>query len=282
MKFLVPVVSLVLSPILAIQPLLASTTAPASTRSEDASQGPQLQVSASAADGVVSPGTHSTKGVVIHVSDEAGLPVPDAAVLVRLPDSGATGVFSDATHANVAYTDTQGNVQFTGIQWSSETGAVPVIITVTKGAAHAGTILEQRLEVAQEKTVPPPATERATTPIPAPPVPLQPVAEHQDAPEQPGTLKVAPAVDSHTAAPPAASSFLHPASAAPSVSVVNAPTHQRFDSGTSHKKWILIAVVVAAGAGAAFALGSKKSSSSASSSAGSTTIGQPTVTVGAP
>jgi hypothetical protein len=66
------------------------------------------------------------------------------------------------------------------------------------------------------------------------------------------------------------------------VSITHGPTREHLSSG-SHKKWMILAVVVGAGAGAAFALGSKKSGSTGSNTSSSApTIGAPTISVGAP
>jgi hypothetical protein len=65
------------------------------------------------------------------------------------------------------------------------------------------------------------------------------------------------------------------------VSITHGPTHEKIASG-GHKKWIILALAAGVGAGAAFALGSKKSSSSSSGASSSTTIGTPTISIGAP
>jgi hypothetical protein len=240
-------ISIVLAGLLAAWPVIAGT--PAETPAET------LQMHATAADGSsVAPGSHSLKGFDIQVSDESGAGVGDVAVVLRLPDSGTTGVFGDGTHSAVGYTDATGRALISGIHWSSEAGSVPITITATKGAAHAGMLLEQ---VLLEQKGP-----EVTTTIPAPTVALQP-----------GTV----ATQAH---------LLPPAGAAesPSVSIVNAPTHEKFTSeGSSHKKWYIIAAIVAAGGiGAGVALMGKKSSSSSSSSTSAVSIGTPTVSIGQP
>jgi hypothetical protein len=246
--------SLVLVPLLA-WPVLAET--PAET----------LQMHADATDGsAVASGSHSLKGFAVHVTDESGVGVGDVAVVLRLPDSGVTGVFGDGSHAAVGYTDAAGRTQISGIQWSAEAGNVPITITATKGASHAGILLE---EVLLEQSA-----AQVTAPAPAPaPVPPQPAAARISvAAPQPGAV----ATQAHLL-PPAGTSE------SPSVSIVNAPTHEKFISGgSSHKKWYIIAAIIAAGGvGAGVAMMGKKSSSS-SSSTSSVSIGPPSVSVGQP
>jgi hypothetical protein len=252
--------SLVLVALLAAWPVLAETSPET------------LQLHADATDGsAVAPGAHSLKGFSIQVTDESGVGVSDVAVVLRLPDSGPTGVFGDGSHAAVGYTDAAGRTQISGIQWSVEAGSVPITITATKGAAHAGILLEELLSEQIRAAVPASVPEahqtsvaEVTAPTPAPmPTPVPP---------QPGPV----ATPAHLL-PPTGS----PAS--PSVSIVNAPTHEKFSSegGSSHKKWYIIAAIaVAAGVGAGVALMGKSSPSSASTSAVS--IGAPSVSVGHP
>lgn len=198
-------------------------------------------------------------GIDIQVTDEAGSPVRDAAIIVRLPDEGPSGQFSNGTRAQVAYTDSDGHAHVDGIQWQTGPGTVPVQVTVTKGEAHAGTIVEHALAAPlkhEAKVTPPPAAS-----------PSQPAAVARKDIQPPALTSPA----TQTAQAPDV----------PRVSVISHPTDQKISSG-SHKKWIILALVVGAGAGAAFAMGGKKSSSSSSSSTSGTTIGAPTVSVGQP
>jgi hypothetical protein len=245
-SFLSSIASAILIPTLISLPVFAESGEPASATAV------QLLVHARVQGGAIS----------VQVTDESNGPIADAAVVVRLPDSGETGTFADGTHAAVAYTDARGEAHVPGLTWSDGTGTVPVKITATKGTARAGMLLEEQLG----KTPAEPVARKAepVTPVPAP---------TKSAPE-PGQVKMASAV-------PAGIAPLPPAAAVPMVTITHGPTNEKI-SGGSHKKWIILAVVVGAGAGVAFALASKKSSSSSSTSTSTTTIGAPTVSVGAP
>lgn len=285
-----PILSIVLVPLLAVWPVMAQ---PAADSIET------LLVHAVAGDGSASPsGSHSNQAFTVHVTDQNGSPVADAAVLLRLPDSGATGTFGDGTHAAVGYSDPNGQAHFSGIQWNAEQGTVPLTITATKGAAHAGTLLQQVLttDIAPITPAPPvhlsaPAPVQSTV---APPV-AQPKATSREKTEvavsQPHAAPpVAPAAATTSSPQPGvvahAQAALPDASPeTPSVSVVNAATQEKFASpgGSSHKNWYILAAIIAGGAGAGVALMGKKSDSSSSSTTGPTiSIGSPTVSVGHP
>ena len=240
-------------------------------------------------------GSHSVNGLTVQVTDASGTPTPDAAVVLRLPDEGATGKFSDGSHAAIAYTDASGRAYLRDIQWSSTAGVVSMKLTATKGTIHAGMLIEKTLTAAsvvssgaatpasvpatsiQPKLPPDPEASKPTpvaAKIQAPPA--APVAEAQAV----VTVRQPGAVDRSSRGPVPASaspSFLEPA-----VSVTNGPAQQQVHSG-SHKKWIILAVVIAAGAGAGIAMAGKgKSSSASTSSSSSLSIGSPTVSVGHP
>ena len=241
-------------------------------------------------------GSHSVNGLTVQVTDASGIPAPDTAVVLRLPDEGVTGKFSDGSHAAIAYTDASGRAYLRDIQWGATAGVVSMKLTATKGTVHAGMLIEKTLTAAsvvssgaasptsvpatsiQPKLPPPDPTASKATPVAAKiqAPPAAPVAEAQPS----VTVRQPGAVDrsSHGPVPASASpSFLEPA-----VSVTNGPAQQQVHSG-SHKKWIIIAVVIAAGAGAGIAMAGKGKSNSASpSSSSSLSIGSPTVSVGHP
>jgi len=95
MKTPSPILSIVLVPLLTVWPVTAQ---PAADSVET------LQMHAVAGDGSANPnGSQSNQSFTIRVTDQNGAPVADAAVLLRLPDSGPTGTFGDGTHAAVGY-----------------------------------------------------------------------------------------------------------------------------------------------------------------------------------
>ena len=258
--------SLILSGILVISPIEAQV----SSGAPPAPYG-DLQIRIEG-DGDTSaiPGSRQAKPISVQVLDGSGSPVADAAVAVRLPDSGPSGIFPDGSHSLVVYTDARGEAQITGIQWGEAPGMAAVHLTATKGESHAGTLLERQISLPQP---PAPATATAAT------APSVSVARSTSAP--------APASAVAPASPAAVAQRLlpgtYPANPEPSVSItnfrhgeINPPS---FHSG--HTKWIILAVVAAAGAGTAVALMNKGKSTS-SSTTSSITIGAPTVSVGAP
>lgn len=273
-----PLVSLLLIPLL-IAPPGWSQTAPSSAPQNNLqlrlvdSDGSQIAVS-----------SHSTKGFYVQVTDGNGAPVAEAAVALRLPDSGATGLFADGSHSAVAYTDASGRAHLDGIQWNATAGALAVRVTATKGDEHAGILVEQALVAgvvsSPRPNLPAPRLEAAVAP--ANPAPAQAAAD-DSAPLNTigGSLEsVRPAI--RAAAPGAAAApFLR--SAEPSVSISNdgtGPAYHGTQSG-SKRKWLILGLVVAAGAGAAFAASTMGKGSTAASSS-SISIGAPTVSVGHP
>ena len=265
MKSIFQFVSVLLMPLLVMQPLSAQT--PAATPAVD------LQLHLLAKEG-------GAKGFTVQVTDLAGAGVPDAAVVLRLPDEGLSGKFADGGRAAIAYTDAAGRAEIGNVQWDAGTGRITMKLTATKGTAHAGMLVEQT--VAAVQTTPPAAQAPAIASSPAPvssptpptvPAPVPP-ASAVPAPGQPMVSVRQPGA----VARPSTQTALEP-----TVSVTNGPGSHEVHSGGSHKKWIILAVVVAAGAGAGMAMAGKgKSNSSSSSSSSSLSIGTPSVSVGHP
>jgi len=254
MRFLFQPLSIFLASVLATAPIQAQAAADIQLRVVDS-------------DGAaVTAGSSGTKGFTVQVTDGTGLAVQDAAVVLRLPETGSTGVFSDGTRAAVAYTDSSGLAHLPAIQWNSAPGVAGVKITASKGTSHAGIMVQETLSAASS----PVAVQPALPPPPAISTPPAPI-EHVPAP-QPGVVSKPEGLPSVTPAVSVTS---------PSVSVVNGPTHENIHSG-GKTKWIVLAVV-AAGAGAGFAFASKgKSSSSSSTASPGVSIGNPTVSFGQP
>jgi hypothetical protein len=274
MRLFFQLVSILLSPLLAAGPLAAQ--APVSD---------QLQLRVADSDGTAArAGSHTVKSFAIQVTDASGSGVADAAVVLHLPDTAATGTFPDGSHATVAYTDQTGVAHFPAIQWGAAPGAAALRVTATKGAARAGMLLDQTLTAETlvtvkappaeiVKTDPPRPNGTDTTPDLAPKT--QASAASANAPArvpQPGTPEQTDRLPSPRAVSPGA----------PSVSVVNGLTKEKIHSGSSRTKWIIIAAI-AVGAGAGIAMAGKgKSSSSSGSTPTGPTIGGGSVNVGNP
>jgi hypothetical protein len=234
-------------------------------------------------------GATDGQGLVIEVTDASGTPVSGAAVSLRLPEDGATGIFADGTRSAVAYTDSSGRAQIRGILWGATPGIVPMRVTATNGTAHAGMLIEEKLTPAPAGVAP------APQPLAAQPASVQPASVTAKPASVPAEPDAPPAVQPHVSIqPPSAplssgrSSSTEPAiavvpkdTAAPAVSITGG-TDQAGHSG-SKKKWIILAIVAAAAAGGAAAMmGGKSKSSTANNPSSPLTIGSPSVSIGAP
>jgi CDGSH-type Zn-finger protein len=200
--------------------------------------------------------------VRVEVTDETGAAVRAAAVICRLPESGATGTFADGTHAAVAYTDEQGQAAIRSIQWGDIAGPVAIRLTATKGMVHAGILVETTLAVSAATETPAMmAAQQVAQTVVTVPTP-QPGQLAKDTPAaEPAPIKTMPPAD-------------------PTVSVTRTPAADAPHS--SHGKlYVLLAVIGAAGAGAAFAM-KGKSTPATTTNTSSLSIGAPTISVGHP
>jgi hypothetical protein len=215
----------------------------------------------------------SEAGLTVQVTDATGAPIPDAAVVVRMPETGPSGTFADGTRSLVVYTNASGAAAIAGIHWGAEPGTSSIRVTATRGTSHAGILLEHVIQTAGP----------AAPPSPAPSAHLQPAVVELPAISEPVSQAKAipPPQPGVPETKPVSSPQIHVENTAPRVSVVNAPTHEKIRGSGSSKKWILIAVI-AAGAGAGFAMAGKGKSSSSSTPSTGITIGGPTVSVGNP
>jgi hypothetical protein len=83
-------------------------------------------------------GSRATRGLTVLVTDETGQPIPNAAVSFRLPDEGASGVFSSGLRTEVVTTGPDGRASVWGMQWNKTAGPVEIRITAIKDQARAG------------------------------------------------------------------------------------------------------------------------------------------------
>ncbi len=263
MRFWSPLLSVLLVPVMAGWPLLAQTATipgPAS----DSGDAPSLQLR------VLNPNS-SAGDFTVEVTDMAGAPVSNAAVVFRLPDDSSS-TFADGSLASVTYTDAGGRAHLSsGVYWGSSADPITVRITAAKGTAHAGLLVEHSSSPAANL----PAAKPSPSPLPAP----------ARMAAQPGSISSAPgpspgiSIDSNVPIRHFASTGADAADI-PGISISSAGP-----ASGSHirTKWILILAAAAAG-GAAIAMTHKGGSSSGSSSSGggNITLGTPTVTVGHP
>lgn len=280
MAFFTPATSIFLIPILLAPPGWSQATLPSA-----GSQTVVLQLKVIDSDGAQIPiGSRGSKGFSFEVTDQNGAGVAEAAVAIRLPDSGASGLFADGSHSGVVYTDANGKAHVDGITWNTTAGALTVRVTATKGDIHAGILVEQvlvasspnpglaapRLEPAAPVRAVAVATSAATTP--ADETALNTIA----APGE--SLPVRPAI--RASIPVSDAPLLR--TAGPSVSISNDDSGPAYHGSSSKKKWIMIGLAIAAGAGAAYAASAFAKGGSSTGGSSSISIGAPTVSVGHP
>lgn len=203
-------------------------------------------------------GAHISHPLTVEVTDDNGRPVAGAAVSFQLPPEGASGLFSNGLRTDLVLTDNSGRASIHSVQLNRTGGQFRIRITAVKEQARAGAVALQYIGENH------PETARHGT---GHPDTSQPESHPSDAAITPT------AVPAKTAA------------AAPRATVKSGeitPTTVKMSSG-GHKKWIILAVIVAAGAGAAFVGVSKaKAGSSNTVSSGVVSIGTPTITIGNP
>ncbi len=141
MRFL----TLLLCPLIALQPIWAHSDSPAADPADPAANVVSLHLHLIDEPGPGQPHSASAKGYVVQVTDGAGAPVVGAAVALRLPDDGATGRFANGLRAWVAYSDTAGIARFPVIQWGDSSGPLELKVTAAKGANHSALIIAQRI-----------------------------------------------------------------------------------------------------------------------------------------
>lgn len=308
MRFLYPLFSVLLAPLIAVAPVTAQMPAPSQATDPLPPASLQLRVLGNDPGGALA-GSRSAQGITVEASDGAGNHVTNAAVVFRLPNSGPSATFADGSLTAIAYTDSSGRAQVVDIHWGTIPGLVNMRITAAKGTTHAGLLFPQTLTAPQSIAVP-----QAT--VPKSPASIAATPNSPQRPAAPGVIdevKLSPGVtvehrSSHNqitaedAAPIQAKAIPVSASLADDESPdANVPIRHLVSTGAdeaeaprvsiassgaastgghSKAKWI-IALAVAAGAGAA-ALALTHHSGGSSSSSSGVTIGSPTVSVGHP
>jgi hypothetical protein len=291
-KLLSPLLSILLTPLLTVEPVMAqSPAAPDLT-------GESLQIKLADTHAVA--GQQERHGLTVEVTDATGAHVSDAAVIFRLPDNGSSARFADGTLAVVTYTDAEGKAHASDIRSTDTSGSVIIRVTAVKGTAHAGLLFEQTLGPATIP-VPVPVTRQSVpvqpaTPVPAPvemprpkeaPVSAIPQRVSASRPPLPGSL---PAVsvtkddetdDSLDTNVPVRHLTAPDKALDETQEVTISSSGAASSGGHSKTKWITI-LAIAAGTGAALAFVHKGNSSSSSSSSSGVSIGSPSISVGHP
>jgi len=226
-----------------------------------------LQIKVLEGEGAVHPaGARIAHPLTVEVTDETGRPVAGAAVSFQLPPEGPSGLFSNGLRTDLILTDAAGRASIHSVQLNRTGGQFRIRITAVKEQARAGAVSTQFIgenrggaQVATAKASPaaPPRTSAQATPQ------STPETVPQTTPKSGEITQTAPAQGT-----------------AKSGEIT--PTTTQMGSG-SHRKWIVLAAIVAAGAGAAFAGVTRATSGSKSTVSSSVvSIGTPTVTIGNP
>jgi hypothetical protein len=276
MQFLSSFLAVLLSTLLIALPVPAQ---PAAADAPLVADSIQLRL-VSPPDGSFQVNSLSKGGLEVAVTDATGIPVPDAAVVFRLPDSGATGTFPDGSRSIVRYTDASGRASAPAIHWNNAPGPVWLRITAAKGAGHAGLLLDTTLTQAGATAAPMQVNRLQAKDEPAPLSEAKTQGEPASLASPPPAHQTDSESDEVDLVRSGASGPAVPVSdEAPSVSITSASPA---DGPHISKKWIILAAVaVAAGVGAMMALHGGGGSSSGTSSAG-VSIGSPSISIGHP
>jgi hypothetical protein len=223
-----------------------------------------LQIKVVEGEGAVHPaGARIAHPLTVEVTDETGRPVAGAAVSFQLPPEGPSGLFSNGLRTDLILTDASGRASIHSVQLNRTGGQFRIRITAVKEQARAGAVSTQYIgenrsgapasAVAKAGPAAPPRT-------PARPAPADRAAGHAEIRRNHGAT---------------------PAQGTAKSGEIT-PTTAKMGSG-SHKKWIMLAAIVAAGAGAALlGVSRAKSSSKSTVSSSVVSIGTPTITIGNP
>ncbi len=215
-----------------------------------------LQIKVLEGEGAVHPaGARITHPLTVEVTDETGRPVAGAAVSFQLPPEGPSGLFSNGLRTDLVLTDAAGRASVHSVQLNRTGGQFRIRITAVKEQVRAGAI--STLYIGDKGNGAPAAASKAAAPAPAGNTAAQTTVAQTTASQTSGQTGVK--------------------------SGEITPTTTKMGTG-SHKKWIILAVIVAVGAGAAFVGVSRASSGSSKSTVSSSvvSIGTPTITIGNP
>jgi hypothetical protein len=204
------------------------------------------------------PGARIAHPVTVEVTDEAGHPVAGAAVSFQLPPEGPGGLFSNGLRTDLVLTDGSGRASIQSVQLNRTGGQFRIRITAVKEQARAGIVSTQYIVEARNGAPASPAK------------PATSAAAQTSAQPTATSGEITPTAGAQTPRP----------STAQSGEIT--PTTTKMASG-SHKKWIILAAIVAVGAGAAL-LGVSRANAGSKSTVSSSvvSIGTPGITIGNP
>jgi hypothetical protein len=100
-----------------------------------------LQIKVVEGEGAVHlPGVHSSRSLVVEVTDETGRPVPGAAVSFHLPEDGPGGTFPNGLRTEIMIADARGRAAIHGLQANRTPGRFQLRILASKEQARAGIV----------------------------------------------------------------------------------------------------------------------------------------------
>lgn len=100
-----------------------------------------LQIQVVEGEGTVHPpGTRAARPVTVSITDDAGRPVPGAAVSFHLPENGSGGTFANGLRTDVAITDGHGRASIRSFQANRVPGRFQIRIVASKEQSRAGTV----------------------------------------------------------------------------------------------------------------------------------------------
>jgi hypothetical protein len=222
-----------------------------------------LQIKVLEGEGAVHPaGARIARPLTVEVTDETGRPVAGAAVSFQLPPEGPSGLFSNGLRTDLVLTDASGRATIHSVQLNRTGGQFRIRITAVKEQARAGAVSTQF--IGENRSGAPANTAKARpNATPQTPAKATPQTMPQTTPKSGEITETTPTQGT-----------------AKSGEIT--PTTTKMGSG-GHKKWIVLAVIVAAGAGVALVGVSRTTSGSKSTVSSSVvSIGTPTVTIGNP
>jgi hypothetical protein len=211
------------------------------------------------------PGARIVRPLTVEVTDENGRPVAGAAVSFQLPPEGPSGLFSNGLRTDLVLTDASGRASIHSVQLNRIGGQFRVRITAVKEQARAGAVSSQYIGETRNGASAASANAAPSAAQPSPQTSAQTSA--QSGPTAAKSGEITPTAPSQTTAK----------------SGEITPTTTKMGTG-SHKKWIILATIVAVSAGAVF-LGVSRAGSSGSKSAvpaSTVSLGTPGITIGNP
>jgi hypothetical protein len=85
-------------------------------------------------------GSHTSRPLVVEVTDETGRPVEGASVSFHLPEEGPGGAFGNGLRTDVTVTDARGRANLHSMQLNRTPGRFAIRIVASKEQARAGMV----------------------------------------------------------------------------------------------------------------------------------------------